>query len=181
MDSRFYKKYKDEVVPALVKDFGYKNVMQAPRISKVVVNVGYGRMAKDAAMVENIYKTLTLITGQKPVHNKAKKSISNFKIREDMNIGCSVTLRGKRMYDFLDKLISMTLPRVKDFQGINPKSFDKHGNYTLGFKENLAFPEITVESLDKVHGLEMTICTTADSDKEAFALLKKLGFPFREK
>jgi large subunit ribosomal protein L5 len=181
MESRLQTKYRKEVIKALKEKFDFKNAMQVPRLLKVVLNCGYGRMVKDAAFIENVVKTLTAITGQKPVHNKSKKSISNFKIREGMNIGVSVTLRGKRMYDFLDKLVSVTLPRVRDFRGISPKSFDKCGNYTLGLKENIAFPEITSDAVDKIHGLEMVIVTSASNKEEGLELLKQLGFPFRDK
>jgi len=181
MKSRLYQQYKEKVVPHLKETLGYKNVMQVPKLSKVTLNVGYGRQAKEAVFVENVEKTLTAITGQKPVHNKAKKSISNFKIRQGQGIGASVTLRDKRMYDFIDKLVNVTLPRVRDFRGISPKSFDKQGNYTLGLKENIAFPEITSDTLDKIHGLEIVINTTAKNREEGFALLKALGFPFKDK
>jgi large subunit ribosomal protein L5 len=181
MESRLYTKYKETVAPALKDGFAFPNVMEIPRVSKVTINVGYGRHVKDKSFIENVEKTLQMISGQKPVHNKAKKSISNFKIREGMNIGASVTLRGKRMYDFLDKLVSITFPRVRDFRGISPKSFDKQGNYTIGFKEHIAFPEMDADALEKIHGLEVVIATTAGNQAEGFALLKGLGFPFREK
>ncbi|MFH1286490.1 MAG: 50S ribosomal protein L5 [Candidatus Magasanikbacteria bacterium] len=181
MESRFYTKYKKEVLPALMEQFGYKNPMQVPKITKVTINVGYGRNVKDKAFIENVGKTLSVITGQKPVHNKATKSISNFKIREGMNIGVSVTLRGKRMYDFVDKLVSVTFPRVRDFRGIDPKSFDRQGNYAIGFKENIAFPEVNSDAVDKIHGLEVIISTTARNREEGFGLLKAFGFPFKDK
>ena len=176
-----YTQYKTTVVPALKEQFGYKNVMQVPHIEKVVINVGYGRHVKDKQYIEQIEKTLTQITGQKPVHNKSVKSISNFKIREGMNIGVSVTLRGRGMYEFLNKLIHVTFPRVRDFRGINPKSLDAQGNYAIGFKENIAFPEIGGDAVEKMHGLEVIITTTASNKAEGFALLKGLGFPFRDK
>ncbi|MBD3310912.1 MAG: 50S ribosomal protein L5 [Candidatus Magasanikbacteria bacterium] len=181
MSSRLYKEYKKNIVPALIKEYGYKNAMEVPKLEKVVVNVGYGRHVKDKAYVDNVEETIKLITGQKPIHNKAKKSISNFKIREGMNVGASVTLRGKKMYDFVDKLVSVTLPRVRDFRGINPKSFDEQGNYTIGFKENIAFPEIDTDAVDNIHGLEVVVCTSAENKKEAKTLLEKLGFPFKKK
>ncbi|PIZ95155.1 MAG: 50S ribosomal protein L5 [Candidatus Magasanikbacteria bacterium CG_4_10_14_0_2_um_filter_37_12] len=181
MKSELYKQYKDEVVPVLKEKFGYQNVMQVPRIEKVVLNVGYGRHTKDSAYIENVGNTLRVITGQAPVHNKAKKSISNFKVREGSPVGVSVTLRGEKMYDFLQKLVSITFPRVRDFRGIDPNSFDKQGNYAVGFKENVAFPEISVGSLDKVHGLEVIIRTTAIKKEEGLELLKGLGFPFKQK
>ncbi len=173
-------KYKKEAVPKLQKKFGYKNVHQVPRLVKVVVNVGYGRMVKEAALVENVENTLRAITGQKPVHNKSKKSISNFKIREGQNIGASVTLRGKRMFDFIDKLVNITLPRVRDFRGIDLHSFDKQGNYSIGFKEHIAFPEIKSDAVDKLHGLQVVINTTAKNKEEGGALLESLGFPFKK-
>ncbi|PIR76084.1 MAG: 50S ribosomal protein L5 [Candidatus Magasanikbacteria bacterium CG10_big_fil_rev_8_21_14_0_10_42_10] len=176
-----YTQYKSTVVPALKEKFGYKNVMQVPRVQKVVVNVGYGRHVKDKQFIEQIEKTLTSITGQKPVHNKSTKSISNFKIREGMNIGVSVTLRGKSMYQFLNKLINITFPRVRDFRGINPKSFDAQGNYSIGFKENIAFPEVGADAVEHLHGLEIVVTTTASNREEGHALLKGLGFPFRDK
>lgn len=181
MESRLYTQYKETVAPALKEAFGYKNVMQVPRVSKVTINVGYGRHVKDKAYIENVEKTLGAITGQKPVHNKAKKSISNFKIRAGAEVAASVTLRGRRMYDFLDRLVSVTFPRVRDFRGISPKSFDKQGNYTIGLKEHIAFPEMDTDAVEKIHGLEVVITTTAENPKEGHALLKGLGFPFREK
>lgn len=181
MEPALYTHYRQNVVPALKADLGYENIMQVPRIEKVVLNVGYGRMAKENAQIEKIERTLRLISGQKPIHNKAKKSIANFKMREGMAIGASVTLRGARMYDFLYKLIHLTLPRVRDFRGISPKSFDGRGNYTFGLKEQLAFPEIGAEGVELIHGLEITVATTAENDAAARALLQKLGFPFREK
>ena len=176
-----YTQYKTTVAPKLQEQFGYKNVMQVPRIKKVVVNVGYGRHVKDKQYIEQIEKTLTQITGQKPVHNKSKKAISNFKIREGMNIGVSVTLRGRSMYEFLNKLIHITFPRVRDFRGISPKSFDAQGNYAIGFRENIAFPEIGGDAVERMHGLEVVITTTAINKKEGLALLKEIGFPFRDK
>ncbi len=181
MESRLKKQYKEQIIPALKDQFGFSNIMQVPKLVKVVVNVGYGRNVKDAGFIENVEKTLRTITGQNPIHNKAKKSISNFKIREGMKIGVSVTLRGQKMYDFIDKLISVTLPRVKDFRGINRNSFDKQGNYTLGFKEHIAFPEIKGEATEKVHGLEIVINTSAKTKEEGEALFEKLGFPFKNK
>lgn len=173
-----YEKFKKEIVPALQKSLGYKNVMQVPRIKKIVVNVGYGRFVKDANYGDVVEKTLTKITGQKPVRTKAKKAISNFKIRLGQEIGAVVTLRGPRMYQFLEKLVSVTLPRVRDFHGVPAKAFDRQGNYTIGFKENVAFPEVTVEEIDKVHGLQVIINTNAKSQAEGQALLTAIGFPF---
>lgn len=168
-------------MPKLMEQFGYKNPMQAPRLMKAVMNIGYGKNAKDKALIEHIEKTLTMITGQKPVHNKSKKSISNFKIREGQPIGASVTLRGNRMYDFVYKLVHLTLPRVRDFRGLSKNSFDGKGNYTLGLKEQVAFPEVTPELADRFYGLEVTVVTSAKSKVEGLALLSALGFPFREK
>lgn len=181
MESQLYTTYKKTVVPALKKELGYDNVMQVPRFVKAVVNVGYGRHAKEAAYIERVGETLRLITGQKPVHNKAKKSISNFKTRKGMPIGATVTLRGMRMYEFLYKLIHVVFPRVRDFRGLSPKSFDRAGNYTFGLKEHIAFPEITSFSPDAIHGLEVTLQTTAKTKEEGMALLKHAGFPLREK
>lgn len=172
--------YKEVTAPALKEQFGYQSLMQVPQIKKVTINVGYGRHNKDKAYIDNVDNTLRVITGQAPVHNKAKKSISNFKIREGVDIGASVTLRGEAMYGFLFRLIHLALPRVRDFRGINPKSFDGNGNYTLGLKDNSAFPEITGEAADRSHGLEIVITTTAANDEEGFALLDGLGFPFKK-
>lgn len=179
--SQLYTTYKKTIVPELKKELGLDNVMQVPRITKVTLNVGYGRHVKEKAFVDAVDKTLRMITGQKPVHNKATKSISNFKIRQGMNIGASVILRGKAMYEFLERLIHFTLPRVRDFRGLSPKSFDAQGNYSVGLKENIAFPEITAESLDLIHGLQIVVTTTAKNREQGSALLKHLGFPFRDK
>lgn len=182
MPSRLYIRYKETVVPALKEKLGYRNVMQVPHLTKVVLNVGFGRHAKEEKYIETVERTLASITGQKPVRNKAKKSISNFKTREGMIIGASVTLRGQQMYEFLDRLIMLTLPRVRDFRGLDPNSFDARGNYTLGFKEHLAFPEISgVEANDVVHGVEMTVCSTSKDKEAGRALLTEIGFPFRKK
>jgi len=178
MSVNLYEKYKKEVVPALQKELGFKNAMQAPKIKKVILNAGIGRFVKEPRYIDNVENTLAKITGQKPMRTKAKKSISNFKIREGMEIGVAVTLRGARMYQFLDKLVSITLPRVRDFRGLSEKSFDKNGNYTIGFKENLAFPEIKAEELEKIHGLQITINTNAKNKAEGKALLTHMGFPF---
>jgi large subunit ribosomal protein L5 len=178
MQNNLYAKYKKTVVPALMKEFGYKNVMQAPKVNKVVINAGIGRFIKEPHFIENVENTLSKISGQKPMRTKAKQSISNFKIREGMEIGVAVTLRGKKMYNFLEKLVSITLPRVRDFRGLSDKSFDRNGNYVIGFKENLAFPEIKSEEIDKMHGLEVIINTSAGNKEEGKALLVGLGFPF---
>lgn len=174
---RLEEKYKKEVIGQLKEQFGYTNLLAIPRVTKVVLNVGVGRN-NDKARIDAVTNTLAKISGQKPVATKARKSISSFKIREGMIVGVTVTLRGKRMYDFLDKLVSITLPRVRDFRGISPKSFDKQGNYSLGFKESTPFPELKAEDLDQQHGIEVSISTTAQSREEGQALLTLLGFPF---
>lgn len=181
MESALYTHYKKNVVPALKKEFDLKNIMQVPKVSKVVLNVGYGRHSKEGAYIDNIEKTLTAISGQKPVHNKAKKAISNFKTRVGMDIGMSVTLRGPRMYEFLYRLINITFPRVRDFRGLTTKGFDKQGNFTVGFKENISFPESNIETPDKIHGLQVIVSTSAHSKEEGLALLKQMGFPFKDK
>jgi large subunit ribosomal protein L5 len=175
----YKKKYMDEVRPALVKEFNYTNTMQVPKIEKIVVNVGVGRESADNPKVLDFaVGDITTITGQKPVITKAKKSIANFKLREDRPIGVRVTLRGPRMYDFLDRLINLALPRVRDFRGIPADAFDGRGNYTLGLREQLIFPEIEYDKIDKVRGLEVTIVTTAKTDDEGRALLRLFGMPF---
>lgn len=177
----FYQNYKKNVIPKIMADLGYKNEFAIPRITKVTVNAGIGRFIKEPHFIETVEKVLTKITGQKPVRTKAKKSISNFKIREGMEIGVMTTLRGPRMYYFLEKLLKVTLPRVRDFHGISPKSFDKKGNYTLGFKENISFPEVKLEEIEKTHGLQIVITTTAKNKEEGKVLLSNLGFPFTTK
>lgn len=178
MNVNLYQKYKKEVVPALKKELNLKSVMQVPKITKVVINVGVGRFVKDAGYIENVEKTLLKITGQKPVRTKAKKAISNFKIRENQEIGVMVTLHGARMYQFLEKLINVSFARIRDFRGVTDKAFDRQGNYTLGLKENTAFPEIKTGEIDKMHGLEIVINTSANSREGGKALLSHLGFPF---
>ena len=170
--------YKAEVAPALMQQFGYKSTMQIPRIEKVVVNVGCGEARENAKILENVVGDLAKITGQKPVITKARKSIANFKLREGMPIGAKVTLRGDKMWEFLDRLFNVALPRVRDFQGINPNAFDGRGNYSLGIKEQLIFPEIEYDKIDKIRGMDVVICTTATTDEEARALLAKVGAPF---
>lgn len=173
------KKYLDEVRPALVKQFGYTNAMQVPKISKVVINIGVGKESTDNPKVVDAAVTdLTAIAGQKPIVTKARKSIADFKLREDRPIGVKVTLRGPRMYDFLDRLINLALPRTRDFRGVSADAFDGRGNYTLGLKEQLIFPEIEYDKLDKLRGLEVSIVTTANTDDEARALLRGFGMPF---
>ena len=178
--NRLQKKYKEEIVPALVKEFGYTSVMQAPKMEKIVINMGVGDATQNSKALDDAVADLTLIAGQKPVVTKAKKSIATFKVREGQAIGCKVTLRGQRMYEFLDKLVSIALPRVRDFRGINKNAFDGHGNYTLGVKEQLIFPEIDYDKVAKVRGMDIVMVTTAHSDKEASALLEKLGMPFKK-
>ncbi len=179
--NNLYKKYREEVIPALKEEFGFNNVNQVPRIQKLVINVGVGKFAKEPNYIENVEKTLNKITGQKTVRTKAKKAISNFKLRAGMDVGVMVTLRGKRMYDFLEKLVSITFPRIKDFRGITDSGFDKKGNFSFGFKESLAFPEIRPDEIEKSHGLEINISTTANNKAEGKALLQKIGFPFVDK
>jgi len=178
MTPNLYNHYKKEVVPELKKDFGLKNVMQVPKITKVVINVGVGKFLKEPNFIENVEKNLAKITGQKTVRTKSKKAISNFKIRENMDIGVMVTLRGPKMYYFLEKLLNITFPRTRDFRGISDKAFDGRGNYSLGFKENVAFPEVKSGELDKGHGLQINISTNAKNKEQGKALLTKMGFPF---
>ncbi len=174
------EKYNKEIAPKLVKELGLKNVMQAPKLVKVVLNVGVSSKHKDTNVLESATNTLKKITGQKPLEKKAKKSISAFKIRGGQIVGLSVTLRKGKMYDFVERFVTITLPRVRDFRGLNPKSFDGEGNYSIGFKEQIAFPEVTAIDAEKLHGLEMVIVTTAKTDKEAKELLTLIGFPFRK-
>jgi len=175
---RMLDKYKTEVVPALMEDFDYKNVMQVPKLDKIVVNVGLGEALHNSKSLENALGDITQITGQRPVVTRAKKSIATFHLRAGNPIGVKVTLRGKRMWDFFDRLVSIALPRKRDFRGISPNSFDGRGNYTLGFKEQLVWPEIDYDKVDKIRGMEVTIVTTADSDEEGRRLLDLLGMPF---
>jgi large subunit ribosomal protein L5 len=176
---RLKEKYRQEVIPALQKEFNYSNSMQVPTLHKVVVNIGMGEAIQNNKAMDNAVRDLTDITGQKPVVTRAKRSVAAFKLREGMQIGCMVTLRGDRMYYFLDKLINVALPRLRDFQGISPDAFDGRGNYTLGIREQLVFPEVDYDKVDKVRGMEITIVTTARTDEEGRRLLKLLGMPFR--
>lgn len=176
---RLADKYKKEVVPALMKKFGYKTVMQAPKLTKVCINRGVNGAVADKKLVDVSIEELTTITGQKAVATNSKKDISNFKLRKDMPIGARVTLRGVNMYEFLDRLVSVSLPRVRDFKGINDKSFDGRGNYTLGVTEQIIFPEIDIDKVNKITGLDITFVTTASTNEEAFELLKELGMPFK--
>ena len=178
--SRFKVKYQEQIVSELKKKFNYKSVMQVPKIEKIVINMGVSDARENAKALENAAEELGLITGQKPLITKAKKSIAAFKLREGMNIGCKVTLRGDKMYDFLDRLISIALPRVRDFRGVNPHSFDGRGNYALGIKEQIIFPEIQYDKVDKVRGMDVIIVTTAHSDEEGRELLAQFGMPFRK-
>lgn len=180
MVNRLKEKYKNEVTPKLVEQFNYTSVMQVPKIEKIVINMGVGDAVSNAKNLDKAVDELTLLSGQKPVITKAKKSIAGFRLREGMPIGAKVTLRGEKMYDFLDKLITVSLPRVRDFQGISNRAFDGRGNYTLGVKEQLIFPEISYDNVDKVRGMDIVIVTTAQTDEESYALLKELGMPFRK-
>ncbi len=177
--ARLYETYKSEIVPKLMEKFQYKNIMQVPRIERVVVNIGVGEAIQNPKALDGAVNDLTLISGQKPVVTRAKKSIAGFKLREGMAIGCKVTLRGERMYNFLDKLINLSLPRVRDFRGVSPQAFDGRGNYSLGIKEQTIFPEIEYDKIDKIRGLEVVIVTTAKTDEEARELLRHMGMPFR--
>ena len=170
--------YKKEVVPALMKKFNYKSVMQVPKLEKIVINMGVSDVRDNAKALENAMRDLEIITGQKAVSNKAKKSIAGFKIREGMEIGCKVTLRSRKMYDFAERLFNVALPRVRDFRGLSPNSFDGRGNYSMGVKEQLIFPEIEYDKIDKIRGMDIIFVTTAKTDEEAKALLELLGMPF---
>ncbi|MDP2754734.1 MAG: 50S ribosomal protein L5 [Nitrospirota bacterium] len=176
---RLKERYIQEIIPAMMKEFSYKNVMEAPKVQKVVLNVGLGEAIQNIKFLDAAQKELSLITGQKAILTKAKKSIASFKLRKGVSIGCKVTLRGNKMYEFLDRLISLALPRIRDFRGISGKSFDGRGNYSLGLKEQFIFPEIEYDEVEMVHGLDVAICTTARTDKESKALLRYLGMPFR--
>ena len=178
MSNRMKEFYETEVVPGLVKKFGYKNLMEVPKLNKIVINMGVGEAKDNPKALEGAVADMTIISGQKPIITKAKKSIANFKLREGMSIGCKVTLRGERMYDFADRLISLALPRVRDFRGVNANSFDGRGNYALGIKEQLIFPEISYDKIDKVRGMDIVFVTTAKTDEEAKELLTLLGMPF---
>lgn len=178
---RLKEKYYKEIVPGLKEKFQYKSIMQVPKITKIVINKGIGAAVADKKLVDVGVEELTLIAGQKAVPTKAKNSISNFKLREGMPIGAKVTLRGDRMYEFMDRLLSIALPRVRDFRGINDKGFDGRGNYTLGVKEQIIFPEISIEKVNRISGMDITFVTTAESDQESFELLKAFGMPFATK
>ena len=179
MANRLKDRYTAEIAPALNQKFGYKSVMQIPKLSKVIVNVGCGESKNNAKEIEAICKDIATITGQKPVTRKARKSVANFKLREGETVAVMVTLRGEKMYEFIDRLFSIALPRVRDFRGINPNAFDGRGNYAMGLKEQLIFPEIEYDKVDKIRGMNITICTTATTDEEAKELLSQLGAPFQ--
>ena len=178
--SRLKELYKDEIAPAMAKKFGYKNVMEIPKLDKIVINMGVGEAKENAKLLEAAVKDMETITGQKAVLTKAKNSVANFKIREGMAIGCKTTLRGEKMYEFLDRLVNLALPRVRDFRGVNPNAFDGRGNYALGIKEQLIFPEIEYDKVDKVRGMDVIIVTTAKTDEEARELLKQFNMPFEK-
>ncbi|MGB9586923.1 MAG: 50S ribosomal protein L5 [Armatimonadota bacterium] len=178
--ARLRDKYLKEVVPGMIKQFAYENVMQVPKIEKVVINMRVGQAVQDPKILDGAVRDLTLISGQKPIVTRAKRSISNFKIRTGMRIGTKVTLRGDRMYEFLDKLFNIALPRVRDFGGVSPSSFDGRGNYAMGLREQLVFPEIEYDKIDRIRGMDIIITTTAKTDEEGKALLKMMGMPFRE-
>lgn len=176
--TRLQDKYEKEIIPAMMEKFGYKNIMQVPKLEKIVINMGVGEAKENAKNLESAVSDLQIITGQKPILTRAKKSVANFKIRENMAIGCKVTLRKEKMYEFADKFVSIALPRVRDFRGVSDKSFDGRGNYSLGIKEQLIFPEIEYDKVDKVRGMDIIFVTTAKTDEEARELLRFLGMPF---
>ena len=178
--SRLKENYENEIKNAMTEKFGYKNVMQIPRLEKIVINMGVGEAKENSKILESAVKDLTTISGQKPVITKAKKSVANFKLREGMPIGCKVTLRGERMYEFADRLINLALPRVRDFRGVSAESFDGRGNYALGIKEQIIFPEIEYDKVDKVRGMDIIFVTTAQTDEEARELLRLFGMPFKK-
>jgi large subunit ribosomal protein L5 len=178
--ARLRKEYADVVRPKLVEKFGYKNPMAVPKLTKIVLNMGVGEASQDKKKIEGAVENMTAIAGQKPVITKSRKAIANFKLREDQMVGCTVTLRSTRMYEFLDRLINIAMPRIRDFRGLNGKSFDGAGNYNMGLKEQIVFPEINYDKIDRVRGMNITICTTAKSDEEAYALLEGFQMPFQK-
>lgn len=180
MSSRLKDMYKDEIVDAMIKKFGYKNIMEVPKLDKIVINMGVGEAKDNAKVLESAVKDMETITGQKAVLTRAKNSVANFKIREGMPIGCKTTLRGEKMYEFLDRLVNLALPRVRDFRGVNPNAFDGRGNYALGIKEQIIFPEIEYDKVDKVRGMDIIFVTTAKTDEEARELLKLFNMPFEK-
>ena len=177
---RLQEKYEKEVVPAMIEKFGYKNIMEVPKLEKIVINMGVGEARENQKVLESAVADLTLISGQKPIITRARKSVANFKIRENMPLGCKVTLRKAKMYEFADKLVSIALPRVRDFRGVSSKAFDGRGNYSLGIKEQLIFPEIEYDKIDKVRGMDIIFVTSANTDEEARELLRFLGMPFAQ-
>ncbi|MFT7144177.1 MAG: large subunit ribosomal protein L5 [Alphaproteobacteria bacterium] len=180
MTTRLNELYQNEIKKSLMKKFGFKNVMQLPKLDKIVLNMGVGRGTQDKKLVEGAVKDMTAIAGQAPVVTRARKSIAAFKLREGTAIGCKVTLRGERMFEFLDRLVTIALPRVRDFEGVNPKSFDKQGNYALGIKEQIIFPEIDYDTIDEIRGMDIIICTTATNPDEGRELLREFGMPFKK-
>lgn len=178
--ARLKEMYLNEIVAGMTKKFGYKNVMEVPKLDKIVINMGVGEAKENAKVLDSALRDLEIIAGQKPIVTRAKKSIANFKLREGMPIGCKVTLRGEKMYEFADRLINLALPRVRDFRGVNPNAFDGRGNYALGIKEQLIFPEIEYDKVDKVRGMDIIFVTTAKTDEEARELLTQFGMPFRK-
>jgi large subunit ribosomal protein L5 len=179
MAARLHERYRKEIAPKLSQEFGYKNSHQVPRIQKVIVNIGLGLATQNAKLLEKASEELAAIAGQKPLVRKARKSIANFKLRQGQSVGCMVTLRGDRMWEFLDRLMNVALPRVRDFKGVSPKAFDGRGNYTLGLREQIIFPEIDYDKVERITGMNVTVCTTAETDAEGRALLAHLGMPFR--
>ncbi len=180
MAARLKENYQKDIVEAMTKKFGYKNIMQVPKLEKIVINMGVGEAKENSKVLDSAMAELEIITGQKPVPTKAKHSVANFKLREGMAIGCKVTLRGDKMYEFLDRLVNLALPRVRDFRGVNPNAFDGRGNYALGIKEQLIFPEIEYDKVDKVRGMDVIFVTTAHTDEEARELLAQFGMPFKK-
>ena len=177
--ARLLSKYREEILPALREEFGYRNILEVPRLQKIVVNVGLGEGSRTPELLDAAAAELAAITGQRPVITRARKSIANFRLRQGMPVGCRVTLRGARMYEFLDRLVNASLPRIRDFRGVSPKAFDGRGNYTLGLKEQILFPEIEYDKVSNVHGMDVCIVSTAKTDEEARALLRHFGMPFR--
>jgi len=179
MGARLKERYRNEIVPALMKEMGYRNPMQVPRLEKIVINIGLGEATQNAKLLDAAVEELAAITGQRPIVTRARKAIANFRLRAGMPIGCAVTLRGERMYEFFDRLVNVALPRVRDFRGVSDRSFDGRGNYSLGIREQIIFPEVNLDKVEKIRGMTVSIVTTAKSDAEAKALLKALGMPFR--
>jgi large subunit ribosomal protein L5 len=178
--ARLRKDYNERVKPALIKELSYKNVMEVPKITKIVINMGCGEASQNRKLLDGALSDMLLLSGQKPVVTKARKSIANFKLRDDMPVGCRVTLRGDRMWEFLDRLVNIALPRIRDFRGVSPKAFDGRGNFTLGVKEQIIFPEIDYDKIDKIRGMDITICTSANTNDEGRALLRQFSMPFRK-